>query len=85
VGLLSWPLAPVTGVIKIAEVLQRQVDNEMHGRSTVRHQLEELEEARASGRISEEQELQGEREILDRTMGRPSGGDAGESVAEEER
>lgn len=82
-GLLSWPLAPVTGVIKIAEVLQRQVDNEMHGRSTARHQLEELQEERASGRISEEQELQGEREILARTMGRPSGGDARDSAEEE--
>ena len=82
-GLLSWPLAPVTGVIKMAEVLQRQVDNEMHGRSTARHQLEELQEERASGRISEEQELQGEREILARTMGRPSGGDARESAEEE--
>jgi hypothetical protein len=47
--------------------------------------LEELQEERASGRISEEQELQREREILDRMMDRPSGGDAGESVAEEER
>ena len=84
-GLLSWPLLPITGVIKIGEVLQRQVDNEMHGQSTARHQLEELQEERASGRISEEQELQREREILDRMMGRPSGGGAGESMSEEER
>jgi hypothetical protein len=47
--------------------------------------LEELQEERASGRISEEQELQREREILDRMMGRPSGGGAGESMSEEER
>ena len=68
-GLLSLPLAPITGLIKLGEVLQDQVDNELHGRSAARHQLEELEEARASGHISEEEELQGQREVLDRTMG----------------
>lgn len=77
------PLAPITGLIKLGEVLQDQVDNELHGRSAARRQLEELEEARASGRISEEEELQGQREVLDRTMGRHGNGESPESAKEE--
>lgn len=82
-GLLSLPLAPITGLIKLGEVLRDQVDNELSGRSSVRRQLEELEQARASGRISEEEELQGQREVLDRVMGRPGDGESAESAKEE--
>jgi len=79
------PLAPISGLIKLGEVLQDQVDNELHGRSAVRGQLEELEEARSSGSISEEEELRGQREILGRAMGRPGNDQSPESATEEER
>jgi cytochrome c-type biogenesis protein CcmH/NrfG len=69
VGLLSILLAPITGVVKIGEVLERQVDNELHGRAAARRQLEELEEERAAGRISEHVERQREREIVQRMIG----------------
>jgi hypothetical protein len=68
VGLLSLPLAPVQGLIKVAEVIQDQVDNERSGRSAIRQQLEDLEEARESGRISTDEELAAQDEIVDRTM-----------------
>lgn len=72
-GLLTAPLAPLRGVIKLSEVLQDQADRELHGRSAARRQLEELGEARASGRISEAEEIEEQRRILERTMRRPSG------------
>ncbi|MFC9361470.1 gas vesicle protein G [Rhodococcus sp. NPDC057014] len=57
-GLLSFiagpPLAPVRGVISLAELIQRQV--------------EEWEDARAAGEISAEEE-QAQQAILDRMTG----------------
>ena len=69
-GLLSFiftlPLAPVRGVISLAEVIQRQVEQEMHDPATARRKLEELEEARERGDITAEEEEQAQQAILDR-------------------
>ena len=73
-GILLAPLAPVRGVVKLGEILRDQADQELYGRSTIRHELDELEDARGAGDISADEEMQGQREILDRTMRRP--GDA---------
>ncbi|MDV7355362.1 gas vesicle protein GvpG [Rhodococcus oxybenzonivorans] len=69
-GLLSFvftlPLAPVRGVISLAEVIQRQVEQEMHNPATARRELEELEEARERGDITAEEEEHAQQAILDR-------------------
>lgn len=69
-GLLSFiatlPLAPVRGVISLAELIQRQVEEELHDPATARRALEELEDARAAGEISAEGEEQAQQAILDR-------------------
>ena len=61
-GLLSFivtlPLQPVKGVISLAELIQRQVEEEMHNPAAIRRALEELEEARARGDITAEEEEQ---------------------------
>ncbi|ETK35505.1 hypothetical protein GCM10009530_34300 [Microbispora corallina] len=70
-GLLSllfgWPLAPVKGVIRLGELIQEQVEREMRDPAAVRRRLEAIEEARRSGRISEEEEARAVEEVL-RTM-----------------
>ncbi|MDF3307105.1 gas vesicle protein GvpG [Rhodococcus sp. T2V] len=77
-GLLSFiaglPLAPVRGVISLAELIQRQVEEELHNPASARRALEELEDARAAGEISAEEEEQAQQAILDRMTGtaRPS-------------
>ena len=77
-GLMSFivtlPLAPVRGVISLAELIQRQVEEELHNPASARRALEELEDARASGEISAEEEEQAQQAILDRMTGtaRPS-------------
>jgi len=72
-GLLSFivtlPLAPVRGVISLAELIQRQVEEELHDPASARRALEELEEARERGEISAEEEEQAQQEILDRMTG----------------
>ncbi|PBC42489.1 gas vesicle protein G [Rhodococcus sp. ACPA4] len=68
-GLLSFivtlPLAPVRGVISLAELIQQQVEDELHNPASARRALEELEEARAAGEITAEEEQQAQQVILD--------------------
>lgn len=74
-GLISFiatlPLAPMRGVIALAEVIQRQVEEELHNPASIRRDLEELEEARARGEISAEEEAQAQQEILHRLTAPP--------------
>ncbi|MFE4498464.1 gas vesicle protein GvpG [Rhodococcus sp. NPDC056743] len=68
-GVLSFivtlPLAPVRGVISLAELIQQQVEDELHNPASARRALEELEEARAAGEITEQEEQQAQQVILD--------------------
>ena len=64
-GILTLPLAPMRGVIWLGEVIQRQVEQEMHNPANTRRQLEELQEARERGEISADEEEQAQQEILE--------------------
>jgi hypothetical protein len=72
VGLLSslvtWPLAPVRGVIALGELIQRRVDEEVHNPARTRRLLEDLEDARRRGEITPEQERQAQEQILTTRM-----------------
>jgi Gas vesicle protein G len=63
-GILLLPLAPVRGVVKLAEVIQREVDKEMNNPARTRAQLEELEEKRERGEISPEEEHEAQMDVL---------------------
>lgn len=71
---VSGPLAPVRGVIWFGELIQDQVDQELHDPASVRRELEEAAEARAAGEITAEEEAAVERDALDRVT-RPAGGE----------
>jgi cytochrome c-type biogenesis protein CcmH/NrfG len=64
-GIAMLPLAPVRGVVRLAEVIQQQVDQELHNPARTRRQLEELEEARERGEISADEEKQVQKQILE--------------------
>ena len=64
-GIAKLPFLPVNGVISLAEVIQRQVEQELHNPANTRRQLEALEEARAHGAISPEEEREAQKEILE--------------------
>ena len=84
-GLLSFivtlPLAPVRGVISLAELIQRQVEEELHDPATARRALEELDDARAAGEISAEEEEQAQQAILDRMTATAQPTTRGEGVS----
>lgn len=66
------PLAPVRGVISLAEVIQRQVEQELHNPANTRRQLEALEEARERGEISPEEEREAQKQILETRVAAPT-------------
>jgi cytochrome c-type biogenesis protein CcmH/NrfG len=68
--ILLLPLAPVRATIKLGEVIQEQVDRELHDPAVIRRRLEEIERARVAGEISEEEEAQAQAEVLAQMAGR---------------
>ncbi|SEG99473.1 Gas vesicle protein G [Nonomuraea solani] len=68
--IFSWPMLPVRGLIKLAEVIQDQVDRETRNPAAVRRRLEEIEAARAAGEISEEEERQAVEQVMKLATGR---------------
>ncbi|MCT9933969.1 gas vesicle protein GvpG [Planotetraspora sp. A-T 1434] len=72
VGLIvGLPLLPVRGVVRLGELIQGQVERELWDPSVARRQLEDLEQARASGQISEEEYSRAVSQILRRMAVRP--------------
>jgi Gas vesicle protein G len=65
-GLVLLPLAPVQGVVWVAEQLQAQADNYLLDPEPVMDELAQLEAALDGGAISEEEFLRQEDELLDR-------------------
>jgi Gas vesicle protein G len=66
-GLLTLPLAPVRGVVWVAEQLQRVVDQEL-GEEGTRRQLAELRMSFEAGEISAEDYAAAEALLVDRLL-----------------
>ena len=69
-GLLGLPLAPVRGVMWLAEQILEQAEEQFYDPSRIRAQLEQVDEARRSGELSEEECVEIENELLQRLMHR---------------
>ncbi|MBP1817918.1 gas vesicle protein GvpG [Mycobacterium sp. OAE908] len=68
-SLVLWPLTPVRGVVTLAELIQRQVNDELNDPARTRRQLEELAEARGRGEISAREEREAQARILESRIG----------------
>lgn len=64
-GLLTLPLAPVRGVAWIAEILAEEADRELADAASPERALAELEAARASGEVSDEDADALEAQLID--------------------
>jgi hypothetical protein len=71
--LFRLPLMPLRGVIRLGEVLQDQAERELHDPAAVRRQLEEAQQARASGELSDEDVAQVEEQAVGRLSSPPGG------------
>ncbi|MDQ0792327.1 gas vesicle protein GvpG [Streptomyces sp. B1I3] len=65
-GLLLLPLAPVRGVIWVAEKVNEAADRELHDPHVIRAQLAALNQELEDGNISLEEFEREEEELLDR-------------------
>ncbi|WP_280434017.1 gas vesicle protein GvpG [Nocardia carnea] len=80
-SLLSLPLAPVRGVIRLGELIQEQVEQQLHDPAVIRRELDELDEAAAAGRLSEQEYRQAQQQVLNRMISRPD--DSAPTVSKE--
>jgi chorismate mutase len=69
-GLLGLPLFPVRGVMWLAEQVLEQAEEQYYDPARIRAQLEQVDEARRTGELSEEECAEIENELLQRLMHR---------------
>jgi hypothetical protein len=69
-GLLGLPLLPVRGVMWLAEQVLEQAEEQYYDPARIRAQLEQVDEARRTGELSEEECAEIENELLQRLMHR---------------
>lgn len=62
--LFELPLLPVKGFVKLGEVIRDEAEREQANPGTIRHELEQVERARESGEISDEQVAEYENEAF---------------------
>ncbi|MEU3920061.1 c-type cytochrome biogenesis protein CcmI [Streptomyces sp. NPDC002659] len=75
-GLVTWPLAPIRGVVWIAERVEDVAERELSDPDVIRQRLEEVEIARDAGEITDEEAAEQEAELVRRLMASrsPDGG-----------
>jgi hypothetical protein len=67
-GLLTLPLAPVRGVAWVAEVIAEEAERRMEEAASPERALAELEAARATGEIGEEEAAELEALLIDEAI-----------------
>ena len=65
-GLLTFPLAPVRGVVWVAEQISEQARRELEDPSVIRRRLTEVEAARVSGALTDQEAAAQEAELVQR-------------------
>ncbi|MBF0660849.1 gas vesicle protein GvpG [Rhodococcus sp. (in: high G+C Gram-positive bacteria)] len=66
--LITLPLAPVKGVMWVGEIIEEQVEQQLHDPANVRRELEEIENAAAAGDISPEEKDDAQQAVLNRMI-----------------
>jgi len=67
--LLRLPLLPITGLIRLAEVIDDEAQQELRSPLALRRALEDIDEAQRSGQASEDEVAEAEREAVGRLAG----------------
>jgi hypothetical protein len=83
--LFRLPFLPVSGVIRLAEILRDEAERQLYDPAEVRRELEESEEAYQSGRISAEELSRVEHEVVGRLTGQAGSGPAAQAPESDER
>ncbi len=75
--LFRWPVLPLRGLIRLAELMRDQAEQELYDPASVRRRLEEVDEARASGKLSDDKVAELEHEAVGRLIQQPGPGATG--------
>ncbi len=79
-GLLTLPfrlpLMPLRAVIRLAEVIEEEAERTLYNPATIRRELEQIEQSRAAGEISDEEAAQLQTEAVARFTQLRGGGAA---------
>lgn len=67
-GLVTWPLAPLRGVVAVAEQVQRQAEEEFYDPVRIREQLAEVQRQRTDGELTDEEATVREDELVERLI-----------------
>lgn len=67
-GLLTLPLAPVRGVVAVAEQIRRQAEEVYYDPVAIRAELAEVDAQRRAGTLTDEEATAREDELIDRLM-----------------
>lgn len=79
--LFRLPVMPLRGFIRLAEILHDQAEQELRDPASVRRQLEETEQARVSGEISDADVAHVEGEAVGRLINVPDDRARGDDIA----
>jgi hypothetical protein len=72
-GLVLLPVAPVRGVLWVAQKITDEVNQRYYGEGAIVKELRQVDEARRSGQLSEEEAARREEELLQRRLSGPAG------------
>jgi hypothetical protein len=67
-GLLTLPLAPIRGTVWLAERIQEQAEEELYDETAIRNGLLEIEAARQTGELDEQEIAEAEDALIGRLM-----------------
>lgn len=67
-AIIKAPLAPVTGTAWIAEKILEQAEAEYYDEGAIQARLREVDAARKSGEISEDEAAQAEEQLVERLL-----------------
>ena len=73
---LKLPLLPVHAIVRLAQIIQDEAERQLADPATIRRELEQIEQARASGQVSDEEAAELEKEALARFTRLRRGGTA---------
>ena len=80
---LKLPLLPVHAIVRLAQTIQDEAERQLADPATIRRELEQIEQARASGEVSDEEAAELEKEALARFTRLRRGGTAAAGGDEE--
>ena len=67
-GLVTFPLAPLRGVVSLARVLEEEAYRQWTDPARIRDQIGEIDRAFDAGRLTEEERTEQQNELIARLM-----------------